>query len=109
MDNYSSYRVDHNIAKELALPDEDRILYVLTVDDLAQVYGDIVDRTEDYHEGDSTHFWDLPEDRREELIYLAKKNIESWAGDGGYNWYDAIEDAIKSNQKEINKQESQAI
>ncbi len=108
MDNYSSYRVDHSIAKELGLPEEDKILYVLTLEDLAQVYGDIADKTEDYQEGDPTHFWDLPEDKRDDLIHTAKKYIESWAGGSGYDWCDALADAIRDTMSEIEQQESQA-
>lgn len=107
MDDYSSYRVDNSIAKELGLPDQDRILYVLTLDDLAQVYGDIIDKTEDYHEGDPIHFWDLPDDKRDELIHTVRKYIESWAGDGGYTWYDAMVQAINDNEAELAEQESQ--
>ena len=108
MDDYSSYRVDHDKARELGLPEGDRILYVLTIADLAQVYGDVVDEIEDSQKGDPRRFWDLPEDKREELIHLTKQYIDFWTGGSGYNWYDALADAIKENMREIEQQESQA-
>ncbi len=107
MDDYSSYRVDHDKARELGLPEGDRILYVLTIADLAQVYGDVVDETEESQEGDPRHFWNLPQDKREDLIEITKKYIDFWTGDGGYTWYDALADAIRDNMSEIDKQESQ--
>lgn len=108
MDDYSSYRVDHEKARDLGLPEGDRILYVLTIADLAQVYGDVVDETEDSQEGDPLRFWDLPEDKREELIYIAKQYIDLWTGNDGYSWYDALADAIRDNLSEVDEEESQA-
>src|SRR5713101_5222095 len=100
MDDYSSYRVDHDKARALGLPKGDRILYVLTIADLAQVYGDIVDETDNSQEGDPMHFWNLRQDKREELIEITKKYIDFWTGDGEYNWYDALADAIRDNMSE---------
>jgi len=75
---------------------------------LAQVYGEVIDEPEDSQEGDPMHFWNLPEDRREELIEITKKYIDFWTGNSGYNWYDALGDAIRDNMRETDKQESPA-
>ncbi len=77
MDSCNSYRVDHNKARELVLPECNRILFVLTVADLA-------------------------EDRRESLIQQAVK-VLGWAIDGS-EWNRALEDAIQFWEEEADDQ-----
>ncbi len=87
-----SYRVDDDKAKELGLPEQDRILYVLTVEDVEDVYTDYIEDKDN-----STPFWDLPEGTRETILDNAHTYIESWAGDSGYTWYDTIMDSLLDN------------
>jgi len=43
---------------------------------------------------------EIPQDKRDDVIYYVKKYIESYVFDAGYNIWDAIEDAIKEALKE---------
>lgn len=79
-----SYRVSDEMARELGLPEQDRILYVLTVEDVEVVYEDKVS-------GEGLgwpDFWTLPVEEQEVVIHEAQGYIESALGDA--EWYDAI-------------------
>ena len=67
---------------------EKEILYVLTVEDLEGCFNDD-GRTEG-------KFEDLPLEERQGVTRVVKKFIEGWAGDGMYNWNDAIRDGIEA-------------
>ena len=100
MDDYSSYRVDHDKARELGLPEGDRILYVLTVGDLAECYDNFSQARLELDPPVGTKFWDLPDEKRESLIPQAVK-VLGWAIDGS-QWNRALEDAIQYWEEEAN-------
>ncbi len=74
---------------EIPEREADRILYVLTVEDLKELF-----------EQDGDEWADLSDEDKGGLISYARKYIEGLMGEGLYGWSDAIEDAIEDWKKD---------
>ncbi len=75
--------VQHSVL-ELPERETDRILYVLTVEDLKGIYEDV-----------KGYEWvDLSDEDKALLIGTAEKYIEGLVSDGLYGWSDALIDAV---------------
>lgn len=82
---------DEKKAKRAGAQENDRVLYVLTVEDLVTIYED--------ERGEES--WDkLDEETRAGLVRMATKYIEDLMDGSGYSWANALEDAIQDVEED---------
>lgn len=73
----------------------DRVVYVITVDDVATKYNELHDQEDKGDEGLGEAWDSLPPETQEKFIHQAERYMEGLCSDGTFTFADAIEDAIR--------------
>ena len=88
------YLISDEEARRLGLDNpRHRVIYVLTAEDVAGTYAEMVEGSEHPDGYDSNAFWNLSPDQRDRLFYHAEKAVEGFMS-GGYDWTEVIRDAL---------------